>query len=373
MPVRVSAAMIVRDEEKVLGDCLDSLVGCVDEIVIADTGSIDSSRDIARARGARVFDLPWTGDFSAARNAAIDAATGDWILYIDADERLHVPEGVRLSEFLDDPRAAAFTVIFQPLVGFTTYKNWRLWRNDPRVRFQGVFHETMRPGIEAVCREDGLAILDSAVKITHVGYEGDLSHKHRRNLPLLRKAVEERPWNIFCWQHLAETLAALGETREAIEACREAVELARRPPKEMKEQSDGSLAYQAMARLLSDVGEDALPIIEEGLRKVPHDRALLFFRARGLITAGREEEALTVLDRLAAEDPSTLHDRYTAYDVRIFGEFAQDLRGVALLRLARYDEAAEAFEKAAVAAPENLAYRTKAAAMRGRAARAATS
>jgi len=148
--MRVSAAMIVRDEEKVLGDCLDSLVDCVDEIVIADTGSIDSSRDIARARGARVFDLPWTSDFSAARNAAIDAATGDWILYIDADERLHVPEGVKLSEFLDDPRAAAFTVIFQPLVGFTTYKNWRLWRNDPRVRFQGVFHETMRPGIEAV-------------------------------------------------------------------------------------------------------------------------------------------------------------------------------------------------------------------------------
>lgn len=361
--------MIVRDEEKVLGDCLDSLVGRVDEIVIADTGSGDSSREIARARGARVFDLPWTGDFSAARNAAIDAATGDWILYIDADERLHVPEGVRLSGLLDDPGAAAFTVIFQPLVGFTTHQNWRFFRNDPRIRFENVFHETMRPGIEAVCREDGLAIRDSAVRITHVGYEGDLTRKHRRNLPLLRKAVEERPGNIYCWQHLSETLAGLGEMSEAVEACERALALARLRSDDPQRRADGSLAYQLMARLLNDLSRDPLPTIEEGLAAAPDDRALHLLRARALVPVGRQEEALVILDRLAAEDPDSFHDRFVAYDRRIFGEFAHDLRGVALLRLGRFAEAAEAFEKAAAAAPGNLAYRVKAAAMRGQAGR----
>jgi glycosyltransferase involved in cell wall biosynthesis len=269
MTVRVSAAMIVRDEEKLLGECLDSLVGRVDEIVIADTGSIDSSREIGRAHGARVFDLPWTGDFSAARNAAIDAATGDWLLYVDADERLHVPDGARLSELLDDPQAAAFTVIFQPLVAFTTHQNWRFFRNDPRIRFQSLFHETIRPGIEAVCREDGLIIRDSSVRITHVGYEGDLTRKHRRNLPLLRKAVEERPSNIYVWQHLAETLAGLGEIEEAVEVCEQALKLARHRSEDPQRRADGSLAYQLMARLLTDLGRDPLPTIDEGLAAAP--------------------------------------------------------------------------------------------------------
>jgi glycosyltransferase involved in cell wall biosynthesis len=89
----------VRDEEKFLGGCLETLVGRVDEIVIADTGSADRSRSIARAFGARIVDYPWTGDFSAARNAALDAVSADWILYIDADERLSLPKGGRVSNY----------------------------------------------------------------------------------------------------------------------------------------------------------------------------------------------------------------------------------------------------------------------------------
>ena len=69
----------------------------------------------------------------------------------------------------------------------------------------------LRTRLVRLCREDGLVIRDSAVRITHVGYEGDLTRKHHRNLPLLRQAVEERPWNIYCWQHLAETLDAMCE------------------------------------------------------------------------------------------------------------------------------------------------------------------
>jgi glycosyltransferase involved in cell wall biosynthesis len=363
--------MIVRDEEKVLGACLDSLAGRVDEIVIADTGSTDASREIAKSCGARVLDVSWQEDFSAARNAALDAATGDWILYIDADERLHVPDGVQLSEVLDDPRAAAFTVLFQPLAGFTTHRNWRFFRNDPRIRFESLFHETVRPGIEAVCRQDGLGIRDSDVRIVHVGYEGDLTRKHLRNLPLLRRAVQERPWNIYCWQHLAETLAALGEVQEAVALCDKAIALARQRSDDPQRKADGSLAYQLTARLLGDLGKDPLPVIEEGLAAAPQDRALWFLRARALVGPSRCEEALAILERLTAEDPDAFHDRYAAYDKRIFREFAHDLAGVARLRLGQFEQAASAFGKAAAAAPDNMAYRVKAAAMSGRASRLA--
>src|ERR1700749_3060760 len=98
---RISAAMIVRDEEAVLEECLRSIRDEVDEIVITDTGSTDRSREIAAAFGARVLERPWDDDFSAARNHSLEAATGDFILYIDADERLDAACGGTLRRTIE--------------------------------------------------------------------------------------------------------------------------------------------------------------------------------------------------------------------------------------------------------------------------------
>ena len=84
----LSATLIVRDEERNLRDCLGSIDGVVDEVVVVDTGSTDGSVEIARELGARVDLPPWRGDFSEARNVALEEARGEWILYLDADERL---------------------------------------------------------------------------------------------------------------------------------------------------------------------------------------------------------------------------------------------------------------------------------------------
>ena len=82
----LSLCMIVKNEEKHLVKCLKSVRDVVDEMIIVDTGSTDKTIDIARVFGAKVFDFPWTGDFSAARNHSLAQATGDWILVLDADE-----------------------------------------------------------------------------------------------------------------------------------------------------------------------------------------------------------------------------------------------------------------------------------------------
>ena len=83
---RVSLTMIVKDEEKNLPHCLDSVRGIFDEIVVVDTGSTDRTRSSAREFGARVFEFPWIDDFAAARNASLAHATGDYAFWLDADD-----------------------------------------------------------------------------------------------------------------------------------------------------------------------------------------------------------------------------------------------------------------------------------------------
>ena len=84
MPKKISAVIITKDEEGNIGGCLESL-NWVDEIVVVDSGSSDGTLGIAQAYGARVIETPWLG-FGKTKQLAVDSATHDWVLSIDADE-----------------------------------------------------------------------------------------------------------------------------------------------------------------------------------------------------------------------------------------------------------------------------------------------
>ena len=88
MPPRVSLTMIVKNEEANLPSCLASVADLVDEIVIVDTGSTDRTKEVATSWGARVFDFAWIDDFAAARNEALRHARGDFVFWLDADDRI---------------------------------------------------------------------------------------------------------------------------------------------------------------------------------------------------------------------------------------------------------------------------------------------
>jgi glycosyltransferase involved in cell wall biosynthesis len=85
---RLSVAMIARDAEHSIAASLDSVREMADEIIVADTGSIDRTRHVALARATHVVTIPWIDDFSAARNACLDRVKGDWVLWLDAGETI---------------------------------------------------------------------------------------------------------------------------------------------------------------------------------------------------------------------------------------------------------------------------------------------
>ena len=93
--MKISACYITKNEERNIARSLQSLADAVDEIIVVDTGSTDGTREIAEALGARVLDFSWQDDFSAPRNFAVEAASGDWIVFLDADEWFVEPQGVR--------------------------------------------------------------------------------------------------------------------------------------------------------------------------------------------------------------------------------------------------------------------------------------
>jgi tetratricopeptide (TPR) repeat protein len=354
--ILLSAALIVRDEERFLAGCLRSIAGLVDETVVVDTGSTDRSREIARDMGARLADFPWRGDFAAARNRALELARGAWILYIDADERVSAGERADLLPLLRDPRLAACTVRFRPITGFTRYREYRLFRNRPDLRFAGVIHETHVPALLELCAREGLGIAPSAVAIDHLGYDGDLAAKHRRNLPLLRARLASDPAHVYSWCHLGVTLHGMGDVAAAEEAWRRAVQVVRE--KRGRSIAD-SAPYADLARCLIGRGEDAMGLLDEGLFLFPDNFTLQWLRARALVDAERFAEALPAFERLVATDPEVAAGAVLAHDQRIFGLFACEALGLCCFRLGRFAESARWYGRAEESAPSPLENRTK--------------
>jgi glycosyltransferase involved in cell wall biosynthesis len=359
---KITAALIVRDEAAVLGGCLESLRGHVDEIVAVDTGSVDETPQIAAAHGARVLHFEWIGDFAAARNFALDAATFDWILYIDADERLEVPTGSRLQDLIAAPGHAGFRLKFRPRVGYSPFDELRIFRSDPRIRFQGRIHEYVVSSLRRVCESDGLRIGLTDAAIQHIGYEDDQSRKHARNLPLLTRAVEDDPDRVYYWWHLGETHAAVGNYEEAKTALRTGIQAARRRNRPLG-RVQSILTYHALARLFLNTGEPAkaLGALDEGLDIRPGDPALTLLKGRVLVDLERYSDALGVLRKLPLEDPESFFDPDSAYDLRIFGEWAYDLIGLANFRAGQFEDAREAFLAAASRSPDGAHHRARAA------------
>jgi glycosyltransferase involved in cell wall biosynthesis len=356
---RVSAALIVRNEERTLADCLRTLAGVADEIVVMDTGSTDATMAVARAGGATLHAMPWPDDFAAARNAALDRCGGDWILYIDADERIRPTDCAALTRLLADPGYAGHYVRLHPRRDFSPYWEMRLFRNDPAIRFAGVIHENIWPALRRFMRTNDLRVGFSALVFDHEGYEGDPAAKHGRDLPLLQRALQDDPTRIYCWYHLGRIHRERGELEPARAALRRGVGLVR---ERARTNVQDSLCYAQLVEIGLEHGDaDVGETLAEACRLFPRQAYISWLQARLALRDGRLGEAVTLCEGLLRREDLTPERHDLGYDRRLFGAWPAGGIATARFRQGRYAESRRWFARAAVADPAELEYRVKAA------------
>lgn len=148
--MKLSVAMIVKNEEVMLGACLDSVQGA-DEIVVCDTGSTDKTVEIAIKYTDKVFtDYTWNDNFAEARNHAMNKCTGDWILTIDADDTLE-PEGIaKIREAIaKNPNALCMNVKYQAVGGTASHNIPVLYKKCKEIFWKGAIHNHLSQTAEA--------------------------------------------------------------------------------------------------------------------------------------------------------------------------------------------------------------------------------
>jgi len=158
----LSACMIVKNEEKFLSQCLTSMKGAVDEIIVVDTGSTDTTVEIARSFGANVYHHPWNNSFSEARNHSLKYARGDWILQIDADETLEQSDIPLLHKLINDNSYnVIFVAIYNELPGGCAKHYFQRIFRRGKAYFEGIVHNQLI--------FEG-KVLQSEIRFYHYGY-----------------------------------------------------------------------------------------------------------------------------------------------------------------------------------------------------------
>lgn len=204
----LSIAMIVKNEIRCIERCLQALqplreaIPC--QLVIADTGSDDGTREVVERYADVFFDFQWINDFAAARNAVLDKCTGKWTLIVDADEYL-VSGVTPLVDFLTSPDGDQYVWGCVDILNYQTLEmsgdesdslGLRLARMDRHPRYAGAIHESF----QHVQMDELIVLLD--VKFAHDGYVNDLKHPERhvqkmeRNLSLLDKELKKDPQDL---------------------------------------------------------------------------------------------------------------------------------------------------------------------------------
>ncbi|MEA1961700.1 MAG: glycosyltransferase [Bacillota bacterium] len=221
MKTTLSLCMIAKNESDKIARCLASIKDFVDEIIVVDTGSTDSTREIARQYGARVFESRWENDFSKARNISLENASSDWILFLDCDEEISPESGPIIKKMIEEgPYEAYFVEVVNNTEVSTQLivTSIRLFKNRPVYRFEGRIHEQI---VYSIIRNYGRdSIGASKISIIHHGYntlDVNIEAKIQRNMKILSSYSEEEK-DGFYYYNLGTEYVRLGERQKAL-AC----------------------------------------------------------------------------------------------------------------------------------------------------------
>ena len=219
----LSLSMIVRDEEARLGECLRSVQGFADELVVVDTGSSDATVAIAEAAGARVERITWPGDFAPARNQAMEFLNGDWVLVLDVDEQLRTEAIPALKALMAQPDVLVINLLrYEVGAAMAPYSSVsRLFRRHPSIQWSRPYHSMIDDSVRALLEtEPQWRIADcSEPAILHDGYRPELlegSDKADRLRQAMEDDLRDRPGDPYASAKLGGLLISEGKTDDAI-------------------------------------------------------------------------------------------------------------------------------------------------------------
>ena len=233
--IRLSQCMIVKNEEKNIRRALSWGRELMCEQIVVDTGSTDKTVEIAMEMGAKVYQFVWCDDFSAAKNYAIEQATGDWIAFLDADEYFDEKSAAKLFSKIEEAEAKTSAgrpmyVIRARLVdvkeggktGVLAHQD-RIFRNDPHIRYVNKIHEKLCFAGTGDC-----SYLDARAEllIIHTGYTKaafEETGKLERNLQMLKKKLADEPDNVETLAYMGDSYMAEGQMEKAKECFHKAV------------------------------------------------------------------------------------------------------------------------------------------------------
>jgi glycosyltransferase involved in cell wall biosynthesis/uncharacterized protein HemY len=219
----LSLCMIVKNEEKFLPTCLESVKDHVDEIIMVDTGSTDRTVEIAERYNAKVYHHPWENSFSKARNYSIKYATCDWIIWLDADEEVDKEDGHKLKEVIKDNDVDVIYIpVFNRPVGgknLSVSNLEKIFRNHIGIYFEGIVHNYLKysgPSKNVNIRQ------------YHYGYhDGEelMEKKFKRTSTLLKEQIRNDPGNPVPHHYLAISYLDRKMHEECIQEALEAIRL----------------------------------------------------------------------------------------------------------------------------------------------------
>lgn len=315
--IKISQCMIVKNEEQNIRQALSWGKGVVYEQIVVDTGSTDNTVQIAEEMGAKVFHFEWCDDFSAAKNYAIEQASGDWIAFLDADEYFSERDAHRIPGMLKKIEnlslkggrihmlRSAWLHLDDAGKVFSAGQQDRIFRNIKGLRYKNRVHEVLTFSNGQLPR---YSLTDLA--IMHTGYMKSLgAEKGNRNIPLLKKSVEEDPENYDLWSYLGESYAGSGQAVEAIESMEHVVERVaenlKNPDTPIKISEDRLFAaFSVWFAAVSFLPESELPFYEERARRYydvfTKTEKLFpdveFYMGRFLIRIGKQDEGVHFLE-----------------------------------------------------------------------------
>lgn len=278
--LKLSACMIVKNEEAMLERCLTSIKHIVDEIIIVDTGSMDKTVEIAASFNAKTYHHPWEHDFSKHRNQSLNYATGDWLFVIDADEELD-SSGITKKELKrmlchadKDVKAFIINVLEKNNQDqiTNTIKRARFFKNDSDIQYSGIVHNT--PEFKGNTKN-----LD--LNLFHYGYalpEEQMQEKFKRTSLLLHRKLEQHPDDYSAFFYLSQLCMQMGNEDKAIEWGEKYLNLLHRQNKTDTDLHFYRSIYHllAMAFINREKYHKALEIVRKGLERYPDEIDLLY-------------------------------------------------------------------------------------------------